>query len=213
MRRARHSLRWRLRREYRKALCSGLVISATITCSLAWYGCTPQQRYHTLSFFFDGVPDPRAASASNADSGNKARLDSRHKPLLHQHKPFADGNCTACHGTDTKTIDVAHVAQICQTCHPGLRTQYPVMHEPVLIGDCLWCHLPHESNEPALLVNSSPRLCIQCHDRNTLSTRPPEHQAEEINCLDCHLGHGGTTHQLLNPTTRPGALSTTRGAS
>ena len=79
------------------------------------------------------------------------------------------------------------------------------MHGPVATGQCLWCHLPHESTEPKLLVASSQKLCRQCHDGNALSPDPPAHRDEQRSCLDCHLGHGGRTGHFL----RRDVLSTT----
>jgi predicted CXXCH cytochrome family protein len=81
------------------------------------------------------------------------------------------------------------------------------MHAPVAIGQCLWCHEPHESDSPKLLKTTAPQLCLQCHDPNLLPSDIKPHQlAEEANCLNCHVGHGGAKPSLLrvdNPTVAP----------
>jgi len=183
-----------------------------ISCLCAfWVGCTPQKRYQTLSFFFDGVPDPSKPVDLNASSA--AQLNPGRAPLAHQHKPFAQGNCTACHGPDKKKIDIARVTEACSSCHQDVAHQYPVMHGPVATGECLWCHLPHESAEPNLLITSSQKLCIQCHDSKALPPNPPEHLDTERNCLDCHFGHGGPTDKYLKPNDLSTTLPSHGGAS
>ena len=175
----------------------------------AWIGCTPQKRYQTLSFFFDGVPNPDAAGANkNASSAGASLLHAGRAALPFQHKPFAEGNCASCHPSGDK-IDAVHVKQGCMSCHKNVENQYAVMHEPVATGECLWCHLPHESVEPHLLAAASQKLCRQCHNLNMLSANPPAHLDEQRSCLDCHLGHGGSTPALLKPVPIPATLPTT----
>jgi len=190
----------------------GIVLLLAGSCAL-WLGCTPQKRYQTLSFFFDGVPAPNAASSGkNGPNYGPQRPNSGRAPLAYQHKPFAEGNCAACHQQDKK-IDVAHVMQGCIACHPKVLKEYPVMHEPLATGECLWCHLPHESNEQHLLISSSPKLCSQCHESSTLSPNPPEHMDSQRNCLDCHVGHGGADAQFLRHTPAATTLPSHGGAS
>src|SRR4029078_4699423 len=101
-------------------------------------------------------------------------------------------------------------SKVCLKCHAGIPTQFPVMHGPVAVVECLWWHAPHEANDKALLRSPSPELCIQCHTRDLLTRDPPEHQQLDANCLTCHFGHGGPSHGLLrsgrtvaSPTTLP----------
>lgn len=201
----RHNPFLRSARLRQRALRASVAVSVVVCFCLPWIGCTPQKRYETLSIFFDGVPNPNASSSNANGSGTTAsQRRTGRAPLAYQHKPFAEGNCAACHQPDKK-IDVAHVKQGCIACHPKVETQYPAMHAPVATGECLWCHLPHESSEPNLLVASSPKLCRQCHDSSMLAPDPPAHRNPERNCLDCHLGHGAATGHFL----KPGASSTT----
>lgn len=70
--------------------------------------CSTDTRYRTLSFFFDGVPDPNAPApapdASAADSSGRAvaaapgAADAPAKPrVVVVHGPVAAEQCTACH--------------------------------------------------------------------------------------------------------------------
>jgi predicted CXXCH cytochrome family protein len=71
----------------------------------------------------------------------------------------------------------------------------------VSVGQCLWCHEPHESDQPRLLKTTAPDLCLQCHDRELLPSDNPAHQSEQANCLDCHVGHGSPKSGLLRADT------------
>lgn len=173
----------------------------------SWFGCTAQKRYVVLSFFFDGVPDP-----SKPAPGSRGTIGANGQVVLasHVHKPYADGNCQACHtgGTDSvfrASSGLSIESDVCLKCHQKVLTQYPVMHGPVTSVECLRCHTPHESNSAHLLSSASPRVCVQCHTPELLSTKPPEHMVKTADCLSCHSGHGGLKHKLLldRATTRP----------
>jgi predicted CXXCH cytochrome family protein len=82
-------------------------------------------------------------------------------------------------------------------CHRPVIRQFAVMHEPVVSENCLTCHAAHESNEKALLRESAPNVCLQCHEQSLLSERPKQHHDGRSNCLGCHSGHGGDGPHLL----------------
>ncbi|MGD0139234.1 MAG: cytochrome c3 family protein [Tepidisphaeraceae bacterium] len=174
--------------------------------SMLAVGCSVAKNYKTLSFFFDGVPDPNAPVATPV-SMSVAGPNGELAPVkMYRHKPFAEGKCAECHAADKKHL-VTVKAELCVKCHAPAVKQYPVMHAPVAIGQCLWCHEPHESDSPKLLKTTAPELCLQCHDQNLLSSDVKSHQlADQANCLDCHTGHGGAKPSLLladNPTVAP----------
>ncbi|MGD0388924.1 MAG: cytochrome c3 family protein [Tepidisphaeraceae bacterium] len=176
--------------------------------SMLAVGCSVRKNYKTLSFFFDGVPDPNApVKASLAPLSAAAGPNGEPAPVkMYRHKPYAEGKCGECHAADKKHL-VTVKAELCVKCHAPAVNQYPVMHAPVAIGQCLWCHEPHESDSPRLLKTTAPTLCMQCHDPELLPADVKPHQmADQANCLACHVGHGGAKASLLlvdNPTISP----------
>jgi predicted CXXCH cytochrome family protein len=199
----------------------GLVLVIVITVC----GCSGDSRYRTLSFFFDGVPDPHAPAGSAAARGEKDEF-APNAPIIkaYIHKPYADGKCNACHTGEAKGFESYSTvgSDTCLKCHKDKLTQYPVMHGPVVAVECTICHAAHESTVPGMLNFDAPRVCIQCHDRDLLGPNPPEHLLPDSKCLSCHVGHGGPKHKMLRAdaiaiaprgaTTRPYAPPAARPA-
>jgi len=172
--------------------------------------CQEQRDYKLLSFFFDGVPDPNAPRLSATVHFSAAHPLALTPLHAYQHKPFALGQCYQCHKADRRQLNQLNTADLCVRCHTKTMREFPVMHGPVSAGLCLWCHDPHESDQPHLLKSVGPDLCLQCHDQGLLPSNPA-HQAADSPCLQCHLGHGGPTHDLLrNPRSPLAKLPTTR---
>lgn len=164
-----------------------------------WAGCSAQTRYKVMSFFFDGVPDPNAPVNPEVAlaSGDIAAMGS-------VHPPFAQDQCSACHGDPSSTRLDRDSGGICLSCHSGIDAQYPFMHGPVVAQSCLWCHNPHFSKTTFLLRLAPPNLCMQCHSEGQLTLRRPsgallrpEHMDLTRNCLECHHGHGSAKPGLL----------------
>src|SRR5690349_17739222 len=90
-----------------------------ITLFLSVGGCdTPEKRYRTLSFFFDGVPNPYAPKvAPGTEEGADARAGGT-VTVQHVHKPYDEGHCYECHG-DAKEFSEfkAMGPQVCLKCH------------------------------------------------------------------------------------------------
>ena len=181
-------------------------------------GCSPDGRYKTLSFFFDGVPDPHAPPGSAAARGEKDEFaPNAVVQKVYLHKPYADGmkdekKCQVCHvGASGGFENFTSVSSnVCLKCHKDKLTQYPVMHGPVAAVECTFCHAAHESTIPGMLNWEAPRVCVQCHTQDLLSAKPPEHLLPDSKCLTCHSGHGGPKHKMLRAdlaaataTTRP----------
>ena len=153
-------------------------------------GCSHQNRYKVLSFFFDGVPDPNKPAVASATSENGAPIT---VGIVSTHKPYAAGKCDACHQSTGEEVGSAQTvidSSVCMKCHQTEIQKHAVMHAPVAAGACLFCHNPHNSALPHLLSTPAPALCTQCHDRSLLGGNPPEHLSESSQCLDCHVGHG-----------------------
>lgn len=177
------------------------VLSAALALAISWSGCSPGARYQTLSFFFDGVPDP---SAPVIDTSSVGAL--RQSPTYSVHKPFAEERCSDCHRQRFKLGP--QDSGLCLDCHAEVPAEHPVMHGPVAAVACLWCHSAHESAYPALLKGSPRQVCSSCHEPGLLSVaRVPAHADPSRSCLDCHQGHGGEGRHFL----RPGAATTAGG--
>lgn len=189
-------------------LGAALLLSATSQ----WLGCTPQKHYKVLSFFFDGVPDPNAPPEGELDA--ESATSGRPVPRAILHKPFAENKCDACHTSASgrfQDFDKADDSS-CAKCHEHVQTQFAVMHGPVAIGGCSFCHVPHESSIPALLIDTAPAVCLTCHDRELLPATPADH-ATDRSCLDCHVGHGSDKRGLLRADWSASAAPSTTAPS
>lgn len=168
-------------------------ILAALVLALAWAGCgvTPSN-YKTLSFFFDGVPNPNstAAGAPAGADGPSARV------MVSSHVPYIQESCGECH--TAKLRMPRNDSRFCLKCHEGVDQTYERMHGPVAARACLWCHHPHESALPHLLRDADRTICSQCHTPEMLdSTRVPEHADASRACLECHVGHGSPKPFML----------------
>ena len=159
-------------------------------------GCSVRENYKTLSFFFDGVPDPNAPTNIIRAGNSSDSSDSLAGTKMFRHKPYAEQKCTQCHTADKKQL-IMLKEDLCVKCHEDKTHQYAVMHAPVAAGQCMWCHEPHESDQPRLLKTTAPDLCLQCHDLELLPSSNPAHRSDMANCLSCHLGHGGIKGSML----------------
>jgi len=183
------------RHPYRRQRLLLTGFASALLCAGVWAGCSLEKNYATLSFFFDGVPNPEAKARASAASGVTA--DMRSSATYTLHKPFGADQCAECHTSQLKIT--SRDSSMCLPCHKDEPTRYARMHGPVAAGACLWCHAPHESAEAHLLRKPSREVCAQCHDRTLLSAElVPEHGGEsDRSCLDCHSGHGGPASMFL----------------
>lgn len=127
--------------------------------------------------------------------------------------PLRDGQlvCRDCHdphGTDNRKLNVrATASETCHTCHAELRGPFLWEHPPAM-EDCMLCHLPHGSNQPALLVRRPPQLCQACHSSpghrslalgpDLLPPRPMSEFLLAKACLNCHAEIHGSNHPSGN---------------
>lgn len=186
---ARSPGRWRRRGAW---VAAGL--GAALAGSVGWTGCSVDRHYRTLSFFFDGVPNPEAKAAAQGASGVTAAM--RASATYTVHRPFAEERCGECHRgqLEFRGLD----SRVCLKCHEGEKTRHARMHGPVAAGECLWCHLPHESAEAHLLRKAARQTCVQCHDASLLKDDGvPAHADAARGCLECHSGHGGSAPMFL----------------
>lgn len=171
------------------------LLACAATGVLAW-SCSVRDHYETLSFFFDGVPDPNAPL-----QGRKGlvAVNLKASPTYSVHQPFKEDQCAACH---TESFEITgQDSGLCIKCHEPVTRQHPRMHGPVAVGACLWCHLPHESAEAHLFKGPSRQVCTQCHEPGLLSSdRIPEHADLAKGCLECHFAHGSGAPFFLRPS-------------
>ncbi|MHC4975050.1 MAG: cytochrome c3 family protein [Planctomycetota bacterium] len=172
--------------------------AASLVCTLGlgivWGSCSVEKHYELLSFFFDGVPNPRALPTL-ASSGNPLAM--RASPTYMIHEPYENERCVDCHGGGFDTLGVE--PSVCLTCHEGVTSQHSYMHGPVVAMACMWCHVPHDSAYSYLLKAPVQEVCGQCHVPELLdSVSVAAHADETISCLECHSGHGGDTQFMLH---------------
>jgi predicted CXXCH cytochrome family protein len=127
--------------------------------------------------------DDTLSSAHRNIRGEKASCLSCHDPhrsaqehLLREgrHRPLAFGRCDQCHRYDGRLVK-SSVKELCLSCHGGEKFSRRIVHGPVRSGECLACHDPHASREPALLKSryapgrfatgeGDVALCLGCHE-------------------------------------------------
>src|ERR1017187_5331028 len=117
-----------MRAERKYPRCSSILLAIfTMAAMAAFAGCSVRQNYKTLSFFFDGVPDPNAPVQLNRTINP---LDPTSPTLvvakMYRHKPYAEQKCTECHTADKKHL-IMLKADLCLKCHQDKTHQYAVM--------------------------------------------------------------------------------------
>lgn len=188
----------------------GLVLGACAALAVGalWTGCSIEKNYKTLSFFFDGVPDP-SAPKKLAGIPLAAQEDIRQSPTYSAHPPFVQGKCVECHSERFQLSSAD--ASLCMKCHSDQLTKHERMHGAVVGMACLWCHTPHESAYAHLFKANDRTVCTQCHAKGVLNTERVEAHADpKRGCLECHYGHGGDAQYFLKPAGERPALPATK---
>lgn len=165
-------------------------------------GCSVARHHRVLSLFFDGVPDPQAAVAS--DTPDAQATIGRQLVRVGEHGPYAAKLCDSCHDSQATNALVVPAEQLCNRCHE-LGDAKTYVHGPLASGGCMVCHDPHRSTNRFLLVSASDVFCLQCHDRSTLSglagvagaAGVDGHAGDAANCTECHEAHMSDRRYLL----------------
>ena len=85
---------------------------------------------------------------------------------------------------------------LCYICNDENVAKY--IHTPVEGGECVICHSPHSSPNPALLVTSPvASLCFECHDAEIAENIFNHQPVGEGNCQSCHNPHKSNNRSLL----------------
>ncbi len=131
------------------------------------------------------------------------------------HHPVNEGDCLTCHEAHQSSHEKLLVQSrdtLCMSCHKGLgiggligiyqlTEQRPSIHDPVAKEGCVACHVPHGSDEPALLIDSQRTICLGCHEDmvNNLPLAKSVHNPFESDqlCTQCHSPHSSDHDKLL----------------
>ncbi len=115
------------------------------------------------------------------------------------HGPVAVGECTVCHlpinkqemydGKKHKFELAAQGQNLCYTCHERKDTE-KVVHGPIALGLCTFCHDPHQSPYRYRLRASPPsQLCFLCHPNDKTIEKEVHGPVAVGDCVACHDPH------------------------
>ena len=177
-----------------------IILSVSLAAALAVPACSSTTKYRVLSFFFDEVPPPGGMTGPEGSSPDTETGSSQEtapgrriavRAMVYSHEPYRDGRCGSCHDARTGRIYRTPQEGLCGTCHGDVPGDARYVHGPVAVGDCFFCHHPHTSAHPKLLLADATGTCYRCHDRADLI--PGAHHAglEQQTCVECHDPHGG----------------------
>jgi predicted CXXCH cytochrome family protein len=177
----------------------------TIFLLLVLFGCSPVPSHKTLSFFFDGVPDPGQSQTVVGNTSNvKADTSSvkvagviSEKPAVNYHKPFKDKKCGVCHDQNTMGKFLKPQPALCYQCHEDYSKEYKVVHGPVGGGYCTACHEQHSSVNKKLLKRVTQDLCFYCHNPSPILKSAAHKDIADQSCTNCHNPHGGRDRSML----------------
>lgn len=173
--------------------------------TLFMISCNPNKNYQTLSFFFDGVPNPTLNSDLNDTTKTETesfkirnlKMDKETEKYIH--KGYKKNECGCCHDVDHAYRLIERQPKLCYKCHENFKNQYKYLHGPVAAGYCTACHHPHQSSNEKILVIEIEKLCIHCHEPGDVSQNPTHKNLGNVNCISCHNSHGGETFNMLKP--------------
>ncbi len=176
--------------------CSQLWLVAVLMTTLAVLGCSPETRYKTLSFFFDGVPAPGKRGDEAAAGGENSSQKSGSISQYYSHGPYAAKLCDACHLHGGGQL-ILPVEELCLNCH-DLNIHKKHIHGPVSSGGCRVCHNPHGSGKRFLLDDEPRTFCFYCHDPADVGSREVHKSSADMQCTECHNPHASDNDFLLN---------------
>mgnify|MGYP005842875067 CR=1 FL=1 len=91
------------------------------------------------------------------------------------------------------------IVELCLMCHQDPLSEKN-QHPPVVAGDCLFCHNPHQSEQAALLNAPQGELCLWCHDAEAFSGQTVHGPVTANECSACHNPHAAEQSKLLRAT-------------
>lgn len=186
-----------------------IAISALLLCSLA--GCDTVSRHKVLSTVFDGVPslpppeqictdytDKRLSDLRDELSGKKVAGQGEAAEKESVHRPYDDKKCDDCHDKSKDSGLKLPPKELCLMCHKGFFKDYAFQHGPAAVGDCLSCHVPHNSPDGPLLKVNKKVICATCHKEPRAALALHDKVAErKMACVECHSPHYGNSPFFL----------------
>lgn len=115
-----------------------------------------------------------------------------------------DATCLACHRqpdpSEHRFVSVDGAGRVCLQCHDDPRAAHARLHAPVVMGDCIDCHVVHAEPAGPMLNASQADLCGQCHVRfaQALGESERAHEPAVSDCSSCHDGHASNYASLLH---------------
>ena len=94
--------------------------------------------------------------------------------------------------------------ELCRECHKELEATLgkPHLHPLVAKDECTKCHDAHASDHGAILRQSTPALCVSCHEipaKDAVSVHAP---VRKEGCEVCHSSHGSAHAGVLEKEPR-----------
>lgn len=184
------------------------ILALMFACFLA--GCDTVNRHKVLSTVFDGVPSLPPPEQICVDYAEKKLSDQRDelsgKKMAGSevaekesvHPPYEEKKCDNCHDKSKDSGLQRPPNELCFMCHKDFFKGYAYQHGPAAVGDCLACHVPHNSPDGPLLKTGRKVICATCHKEPRAALSLHEKVAErKLVCVDCHSPHYGNSPFFL----------------
>ncbi|MCK5056288.1 MAG: hypothetical protein KAT34_06510 [Candidatus Aminicenantes bacterium] len=163
--------------------------------------CSVKKNYKILSLVFDGVPKPgsekKIIPANQPQKPGEIKREREVTVMLSSHPAFKERKCGDCHDTGRANLLKKERNDICYSCHKKEKFAGDYLHGPIAVGECLTCHLPHESKYERLLKSKDKKACFDCHDEADLTKIEQHEEKEDRTCLSCHLPHAANNKFFL----------------
>lgn len=175
------------------------LLMTAMAAGLCCAGCsTPEARYRTLSFFFDGVPEPGVPKdAAKEQTGTAKQPQAAPETQFSLHPPYAERKCEVCHESQGSNQLKMDKSKVCGTCHAPDHFMGKSVHGPVAGGNCYACHDPHKSPNPHLLLETGSAICQKCHKPEDFGEQNSHRTEKGSDCLSCHVPHASDKDRLL----------------
>ncbi len=161
--------------------------------------CSPEKQFQTLSFFFDGVPDPNNPTENSDELALDTIITSftKSEPITFVHQPYEENKCESCHERGFSNSLIIPMPGLCYTCHDDFNAKYKSLHAPVATGYCTACHNQHSADFDKLLMRKNQDICLYCHESKQVFANNKHKDVGDKNCTECHNPHGGENKSLL----------------
>lgn len=188
-----------------------LVLVAVCVSGLFLSSCSEESRHKVLTFFFEGVPPigykkvnrfarRLETQQSQVITGNEKQTILSAQKRGSSHKPSRD--CNECHlrriGSSQSQLSKP-IPNLCYSCHDNFAAAGTILHGPIAVGECMFCHSPHQSSYVHLQKAPQPDLCYRCHRREEMASILDHEIMLETICTDCHEPHASKRRKLLKP--------------